>query len=312
MNPKILIVGAGAVGGYFGVRMATAGHDVTFLVRPARLRQLRTDGLRLISPLGNATIAPQAITSGDIDHPYDIVLLSVKAYSLASAMDDFAVAIGPKTRILPLLNGMQHLDMLAERFGDAKILGGTCFIVTRLDSEGQVIQVGSLPKLTFGERGDGDGSSLQKMKDALSGPGFETVLSSHIIQDMWNKWVLLASLGTICCLMRATVGNVAGAPSGDGFARATISECASIAAADGYPLAEDTLDGIVRLLTAKESSLTSSMFRDLSRGAPIEATQIIGDLVRRAHTHRIATPILDLSNLNLNIYEQKRNKIDPA
>ncbi|MBB2203389.1 ketopantoate reductase family protein [Gluconacetobacter tumulisoli] len=306
MKPKVLIVGAGAVGGYFGARMATAGHDVTFLVRPTRLRQLRTDGLRLISPLGNATLAPQMVTSDDIDGLYDIILLSVKAYSLASAMDDFAAAVGPNTRIVPLLNGMRHLDVLAERFGDPKVLGGTCFIVSKLDSEGQVVQVGSLPKLTFGPRSAGDNAPIRNLKDALSGPGFETILSDHIIQEMWNKWALLASLGTVCCLMRATVGEVASVPAGEDFARATIGECASIAAAAGYPLTEETLGGIVRLLTAKESSLTSSMFRDLSQGAPIEATQIIGDLVKRARTHQIATPILDLTNLNLSVYEQRR------
>jgi 2-dehydropantoate 2-reductase len=306
MNPKILVVGAGAVGGYFGARMATAGRDVTFLVRLNRQQQLRTDGLRLISPLGNASLAPKMVTSDEIDGPYEIILLSVKAYSLASAMDDFAAAVGPDTRIVPLLNGMRHLDILAERFEDPKILGGTCFIVSKLDSEGRVVQVGSLPKLNFGARCAGDNSSIRNVKDALSGPGFETVLSDHIIQEMWNKWALLASLGTVCCLMRATVGDVASAPLGEDFARATISECASIAAATGYPLTEETLGGIVQLLIAKESSLTSSMFRDPSQGAPIEATQIIGDLVKRARAHQIATPILDLTNLNLGVYEQRR------
>ncbi|GBQ22253.1 2-dehydropantoate 2-reductase [Gluconacetobacter sacchari DSM 12717] len=304
MGPRILIVGAGAVGGYFGGRMALAGHDVTFLVRPGRLAQLRADGLRLVSPLGDAALAPRAITADEIDGPHDVILLSVKAYSLAAAMDDFAAAVGPDTRIIPLLNGMRHLDVLAERFGDPKILGGTCLIVSKLDAAGQVVHMGALPKLTFGERRGGDASAIRDLKEALSSPGFETVSSGRIIQDMWNKWVLLASLGAVCCLMRATVAEVAAAPGGDEFARAAIAECASIAAASGHPLAEGTLEGIVRLLTSRETPLTSSMFRDLSQGAPVEAAQIIGDMVQRGRAHQIATPILDLTNLNLNVYER--------
>ncbi|KPH85199.1 2-dehydropantoate 2-reductase [Komagataeibacter intermedius AF2] len=143
MGSRILVVGAGAVGGYFGARMASAGHDVTFLVRERRLQQLRAEDLCLISSIGNVTITPRMVTTGEIDDPYDIILLSVKAYSLTAAMDDFAPAVGPQTRIVPLLNGMQHLDILEERFGPAAVMGGTCFVVSRLDAQGHIVQTGS-------------------------------------------------------------------------------------------------------------------------------------------------------------------------
>lgn len=140
MNSRILVVGAGAVGGYFGARMASAGHDVTFLVRPRRHAQLLADGLSLRSTIGDMTIRPIMVTAQDIVAPYDIVLLSVKAYSLDAAMDDFSPAVGPATRIIPLLNGMRHLDLLTERFGQNAVMGGTCFIVSKLDREGRIIQ----------------------------------------------------------------------------------------------------------------------------------------------------------------------------
>ncbi|GBR25617.1 2-dehydropantoate 2-reductase [Komagataeibacter nataicola NRIC 0616] len=218
MGSRILVVGAGAVGGYFGARMARAGHDVTFLVRERRLQQLRAEDLCLISSIGNVTITPRMVMAGDIDDPYDIILLSVKAYSLTAVMDDFAPAVGPQTRIVPLLNGMQHLDILADRFGPAAVMGGTCFIVSKLDAQGRIVQTGSLPWLSVGEREGRDTPAARSIAEALSGPGFETVCSAHILQDMWDKWVLLAALGSICCLMRGTVGDVASQPAGQAFA----------------------------------------------------------------------------------------------
>ncbi|GAN97890.1 2-dehydropantoate 2-reductase [Komagataeibacter europaeus NBRC 3261] len=307
MGSRILVVGAGAVGGYFGARMASAGHDVTFLVRERRLQQLRAEGLCLISSVGEATITPRTVMAEEIEGPYDIILLSVKAYSLMAAMNDFAPAVGPQTRIIPLLNGMQHLDILADRFGPGAVMGGTCFIVSKLDAQGRIVQTGSLPRLSVGERDGRDTPAARSIAEILSGPGFETVCSSHILQDMWDKWVLLASLGSICCLMRGTVGDVATQPAGQAFAQAVIHECASTAGAAGYPLRDAALKGTVGLLTKTDSTLTSSMFRDLLQGAPVEAQQIIGDLVRRARVHQIPTPLLDLTDLNLRVYEQQRH-----
>ncbi|GBQ40652.1 2-dehydropantoate 2-reductase [Komagataeibacter saccharivorans] len=306
MKPRILVVGAGAVGGYFGARLAAAGHDVTFLVRPGRLRQIRADGLHLVSAAGNASISPQMMTTDEITHPYDIVLLSVKAYSLAQAMDDFSAAVGVETCIVPLLNGMCHLDVLAERFGADAVLGGTCFIVSTLDADGRIVQTGPQPRLSYGERSGVDTPRVHAISAALSAPGFDTVLSPHIMQDMWDKWVLLASLGTLCCLMRGTVGDVARQPYGQDFARATVAECVAVAGASGHPPADGVVERTIRMLTAESSTLTSSMFRDLSQGAAIEAGQIIGDLVARARSYAVATPILDLVDLNLRVYEGHR------
>lgn len=288
--------------------MASAGHDVTFLVRPRRHAQLLADGLSLRSTIGDMTIRPIMVTAQDIVAPYDIVLLSVKAYSLDAAMDDFSPAVGPATRIIPLLNGMRHLDLLTERFGQNAVMGGTCFIVSKLDREGRIIQSGSLPRLSFGELSGQETAEARQVEHAFCSPGFETVRSQHILQDMWNKWILLASLGSICCLMRGTVGEIAEQPHGTDFTRAVIKECAAIATAEGYCPDAKIIDDTTRLLCKSGSSLTSSMFRDLSRGAPIEAHQIIGDLVARARKHDLATPLLDLTNLNLRVYEFQRGK----
>src|SRR5437868_3332417 len=126
MPMRILIVGAGAVGGYFGGRLAQAGRDVTFLVHPSRAKQLHRDGLRIISPHGDAVLTPKLVTAEKIDAPYDLVLLSVKAYALEAAMNDLASAIGPETMIFPVLNGMRHIDLLVKRFGEHAVIGGVC------------------------------------------------------------------------------------------------------------------------------------------------------------------------------------------
>src|SRR5277367_3715844 len=137
---RILIIGAGAVGGYFGGRLAQAGRDVTFLVRPKRAEAIQAQGLRILSPkYGDLTLRPKTITAAQIVSPYDIVLLSVKSYDLAAAIHDFAPAVGPRAVIIPVLNGMRHIDVLSERFGRNAVLGGVCYVATEVDSQGRII-----------------------------------------------------------------------------------------------------------------------------------------------------------------------------
>ena len=149
---RILVVGAGAIGGYFGARLLAAGRDVTFLVRPRRAAQLAKTGLVVKSRKGDLALpSPPTVTAEAIEAPFDLVLVSCKAFDLAAAMESFAPAVGPATAILPLLNGMGHLDALAARFGKAAVMGGQCAISTVLDGEGRVLHLNELHLLTFGE-----------------------------------------------------------------------------------------------------------------------------------------------------------------
>src|ERR1700688_474287 len=152
MAMRILIVGAGAVGGYFGGRLAQAGRGVTFLVRPARAKQLRQDGLRIISPHSDAVLTPKLVTATEIDTPYDLVFLSVKAYALEAAMNDFAAAVGPETMIFPVLNGRRHIDVLTRRFGEHAVIGGVCFVAAEIDDQGRIVQLADFQQLVYGER----------------------------------------------------------------------------------------------------------------------------------------------------------------
>src|SRR5205807_613855 len=186
MALRILIVGAGAVGGYFGGRLAQAGRDVTFLVRPSRAKQLRRDGLRIISPHGDAVLAPKLVTAGEIEAPCDLVFFSVKAYALEAAMNDFALAVGPETMILPVLNGMRHIDLLSKRFGEHAVIGGVCLVVAEIDGEGRVVQLADIQRLVYGERNGETTPRLQMLDATLQGAGFDARLSTDIMSAMWE------------------------------------------------------------------------------------------------------------------------------
>jgi 2-dehydropantoate 2-reductase len=148
---RMLVVGAGSTGGYFGGRLAQAGRDVTFLVRAARAAQLTEHGLQIVSPYGNFTLRPQLVTADRLSGPYDVVLLTVKAFSLPTVMADVAPAVGGKTMIMPVLNGMRHMDTLAERFGANSVVGCACRIVGSIDDQGRIVQGNALQDIAYGE-----------------------------------------------------------------------------------------------------------------------------------------------------------------
>ena len=305
---RILIVGAGAVGGYFGGRLAQAGRDVTFLVRPVRAKQLTRDGLRIVSPHGDAVLSPKVVSAEEIDTPYDLVFLSVKAYALEAAMNDFAAAVGRETMILPVLNGMRHIDLLAKRFGEHAVTGGVCLVAAEIDDQGRIVQLADVQRLVYGERNGESTPRLKTLDATLRGAGFDARLSSDIMQAMWEKWIQLASLGAITCLMRGTIGEIVAAPGGTELPIALLNESAAVASACGRKPSEDFLSRNAAAMTKTGSSLTSSMYRDLRTGAPVEADHILGDLIERGSVHGVATPLLKAALVNLRVYQDRLPK----
>ena len=305
---RILIVGAGAVGGYFGGRLAQAGRDVTFLVRPVRAKQLSRDGLRIVSPHGDAVLSPKVVSAEEIDTPYHLVFLSVKAYALEAAMNDFAAAVGRETMILPVLNGMRHIDLLAKRFGEHAVTGGVCLVAAEIDDQGRIVQLADVQRLVYGERNGESTPRLKTLDATLRGAGFDARLSSDIMQAMWEKWIQLASLGAITCLMRGTIGQIVAAPGGTELSIALLNESAAVASACGHKPSEDFLSRNAAAMTKTGSSLTSSMYRDLRKGTPVEADHILGDLIERGSVHGVATPLLKAALVNLRVYQDRLPK----
>ncbi|MFI6154466.1 ketopantoate reductase family protein [Kitasatospora sp. NPDC051170] len=289
---RILIVGAGATGGFFGGRLARAGRDVTFLVREGRARVLRERGLRIVGLGEETVIEPRLVTAGGIDGPYDLVLLTVKEAGLAGAVEDIAPAVGPGTRIVPVLNGLRQIDVLVGRFGEEAVLGGVALVMAKLDEQGDVAMLADMGSLVYGVRGGRTDARVAEVHEALSGAGFTTALAGSIDAAMWSKWAFITSLGAVNVLGGGTVGEVAAAPGGTELAEAVIAEAASVAAAAGYPVPEADLARTRAMVTEKGSDDTSSLFRDLSAGLPVEAEQIFGDLVARAEALNVPVPLL--------------------
>ncbi|HEY0183130.1 MAG TPA: 2-dehydropantoate 2-reductase [Rhodopila sp.] len=300
---RILVVGAGSTGGYFGGRLAEAGRDVTFLVRPARAERLRANGLQIISPHGDVTLAPKLVTAGTIEGSFDVVLLTVKAFALDAALDDLAPAVGPETMILPVLNGMKHVDTLIARFGRDAVVGCVCKVATMVDEQGRIVQLNKLQDLAYGELGGQPSARTAALDEVMRGAGFDARLSPTIARDMWEKWVLLATLGGITCLMRGDIGAVEAAPGGTEFALAFLDEVTATVRAAGVPPSEPFLAATRSAVTQKGSPLTSSMYRDLRQGSPVEAEQILGDLLLRARAAGVATPLLATAFTHLMVYQ---------
>ena len=303
---RILVIGAGAVGGYFGGRLAEAGRDVTFLVRARQAEVIREHGLRIISPHGNGTLHPKLILAGEIAGAYDLIILCVKAYSLEAAINDFAPAVGPGTMILPLLNGMRHLELLARQFGGDSVIGGVCLIAAEVDKDGRIVQLTDVHRLVYGERIGGISARMNALNQVMQGAVFEARTSDNILQEMWEKWVMLASLGAATCLMRGNIGEIEAVPGGAELARAILGECSAISTACGYAPGDAFLARTQKMLTTHGSTLTSSMYRDLSKNAPVEVDQILGDLLDRGSKSGLFTPLLESACANLRIYEARR------
>lgn len=306
---RILVVGAGAVGGYFGGRLAQAGRDVTFLVRGRRAEQLRAGGLEIVGPSGDATVKPVLVTAADLVSTYDIVLLTVKHYALDAAIQDVMPAIGEETVIVPLLNGMRHVERLTAAFGAHHVFGGVCLVAATLDDDGRVIQLREMQEIGYGELDGSATTRLDAVDRALRGAGFVARASAHIVLEMWEKWVFIAALNGITVLMRGSVGEIEAAPHGRELTLAVLDECASVATAEGFAPRAESLARSRAVLTERGSRLTSSLYRDLQQNAPLEAEAIVGDMSERAAAAGLQTPLLAAAYAQLHIQEERRRAL---
>ncbi len=284
---------------------------MTFLVRPRRAAELAKHGLVIRSPVGDFHLpSPPSVLQEDLAQPFDLVVLSCKAFDLEGAITSFAKAIGPATAILPLLNGMRHIDRLVERFGPEHVLGGQCAISATLGADGAVVHLNDWHALSFGELDGARSPRIEAIAAALLNAGFDARLADNIRQEMWEKWVFIATTAGITCLMRASVGDYVAAGATD-LALGLLKECASIAAAQGFPLREPALERARAALTAVGSPIKASMLRDIEGGNRVEGDQILGDLLRRAGKPD-AHSLLRIAALHVKSYEQGRKGREAA
>jgi 2-dehydropantoate 2-reductase len=300
---RILVLGAGAIGGYFGGRLAEGGADVTFLVRPRRKAELDASGLIVKSVKGDIALRPQTLEGGARAEPFDIVLLACKSYDLEAAIDAIAPYMGEASAVLPLLNGLSHLDRLKERLGAARVMGGACFIGAALEPNGVVRHIGDMQTLVFGELTRERSARAEALAAAFARTKVAAQISPDIVQAMWEKLVLLAALVAVTGLARGTVGEVAAA-HGTGFALAALAECEAAAAAEGHASGESARGQARRLLTTP-SPFAASAMRDLVAGRRTEGDHIVGDLARRAQKHGLPHPILEAARIMYAVHEAR-------
>ncbi|CAN5922894.1 2-dehydropantoate 2-reductase [soil metagenome] len=307
---KILILGAGAVGGYWGARLTQAGIDTTFLLREKRAEAVRRDGLVVKSPKGDATVPVKVVTNGGEGGPYDVVVLACKAYDLDSAIDAIAPAVGPVTTIVPMLNGHAHFAKLDSRFGAERVAGGLARISGMLGPKGEILHSGA-SGVSFGERGGQSESkparaALVALDAACKKAGIDGGLHADIDQDLWDKWVMLGTIATMCAAMRGTVGDIVAAEDGAALMRETLEECCRVAAADGHAPNAKVKAGLESGLTTPGSKNVASILGDMEKGGSVEAYQIVGDMLARARTAGLPAPNLRFAYVHLQAYEARR------
>ncbi|VVE49639.1 ketopantoate reductase family protein [Pandoraea anhela] len=300
---KILVLGAGAIGGYYGARLAQAGANVTYLVREKRAEVLAKQGLTIRSELGDVQQSVATVVGRDVTPEYDLILLASRTYDLDSAIESIAPAMGERTVILPFLNGMSVYERLDATFGRHRVMGGVSYIATTLLPSGEILHQGSGDNVIVGARTQAMRPLAQDVYDLFAQSRGTRALSEQIEQALWSKWIAVSCAGIMTCLMRGNVGQIMATRDGEALMRRTMSEGRAIAQAEGYPIPEAAVKQMEALLLAPKSTWASSMARDIASGAKrLEADAIVGDLVTRAEKHGIDATMTRAAYCQLQVY----------
>ena len=304
---KILVLGAGAIGGYYGARLIEGGADVTFLVRPKRATQLSAHGLVVRSDVAPFTRAVQSVQAIDASSRYDVVLLTCKTYDLPGAMDAIAPAVEAGARVLPLLNGLVVYDTLDARFGRQSVMGGVAYIATMLARDGDIVHFGDSDRFVVGARTAGQHALATAVHAAMRGPGGRT-LSEDIDQEFWNKWVIVSTAAAMTCLFRGLVSEIVASDGGEHVMRSAMRESLAVAAASGHPLSTTTIQQMEDRLLNPELEWAASMMRDIGQGAPRIEVDIVGDMLKRADGFGQDAPLFRAAYVHLQVYERQQQK----
>jgi 2-dehydropantoate 2-reductase len=303
---KILVLGAGGTGGYFGGRLHEAGADVTFLIRERRRAQIARDGLRIEAPTASVTLKVKTVLASEIKPEFDIIILACKAYDLDSSIAAIAPAMHAQTCVVPLLNGIAHLDRLDKAFGKARIMGGSCQIAATLTPDGIVKSMAPVHSIVWGVREPGQNAVANALGKSFASTIVDWRVSENIMLDMWEKIAFLSTLAGITCLMRANVGEVLATPEGKLLMR-QYSDCAiEIARREGYAPRPDVLARFDSVLNSSGSTLTASMLRDLEAGNEVEADHIVGYMLNKAREHGLDASIINVAYTHLKAYQNRR------
>ena len=303
---RILVLGAGGTGGYFGGRLHQAGADVTFLVREKRAAQIAANGLVIESPRDKVTLQVKTVLAGDVKPDYDIVILSCKAYDLDSSIEAIRPAMGPQTCVVPLLNGISHLDKLDAAFGKERVMGGSCQIAATITKDGVVKSLAEMHAINWGARQASQAAAANALGEAFSKTVVDWKVSDNTMLDMWEKVAFLSTLAAMTCLMRGSLGDILSTPDGRKLIQRHLDACIAIATAEGFAPRPNVAERYNKVMNTAGSTLTASMLRDLESGGPIEADHIVGFMLGKAREHGIDDSMLTVAYTHLKTYEARR------
>jgi len=302
---RFLVLGAGAVGGYFGGRLAEAGRDVTFLVRGPRATALAEHGLKIDSQLGNFQAPVQTATADHVGGPYDVVILTAKHYDLDGAIDAIRPAVGPNTAVLPLLNGLVHLDKLDAAFGRERVLGGVAYVGAVMLPDGTIRHINRLSGIAQGERPGGTSERTRAISQEFAGTPVDVPVNENIVLEMWEKFVFISAMAGMNCLMRGTIGDIAATQDGKSLILAALAECRAVATAAGFAPRPEPSKRLDAMLTEPGSPNSASMRQDLEADRRTEADAILGDMLRRARSFGLAMPLITAAYCALQVHENR-------
>ncbi len=295
---KILILGAGGVGGYFGAHLIRIGADITYLVRSKRKALIDTNGLRIETPQGDFVVQPQTVTADALKPEYDLIILAPKSYDLDDALQSLKGALGKGT-VLPFLNGLNHLEKLDAMLGKRRVMGGVAHIAATMTPEGSVRQLTDMHRLTVGARDPAHEELAHAFIELCKQAPFDSAMASDIDQVLWDKWVFLATLAGMTTLCRGSVGEIVATPHGKAMTIQMYEECCQVARASGHPIGKDASVKALEMLTASGSTFTASMLRDLLDGQRTEHDHILGAMIDTGQRVESHTPLMQLAHTHM-------------
>ena len=289
---KITIIGAGGVGGYFGARLQQAGADVHFVARGAHLAAMRSDGLRIESPLGDIHLPRVNVTDDPANIGIaDIVWLSVKLWDMDAAVRSMRPLMGPDTGVISFQNGVQKDDILRAAFGDRAVMGGVAYIATNIDRPGVIKHTGTMQRLIFGEYDGHRSARGESLLEASIRGGINAELSDDIRKAVWEKFVFLVGLSGSTTTMRQTIGPIRSNPRSRRFLSELMRETVAVGRALGVALPADFAEQRLAFVDGLPDQMTSSMHHDLKAGKRLEVSWLSGSVAQLGEQTGVPTPM---------------------
>jgi 2-dehydropantoate 2-reductase len=288
---RIAVMGTGGVGGYFGARLAQAGHKVAFVARGRQLEALRAGGLRVESPLGDVHLRDVEVTGSPAEiGAADLVLFTVKLWDTLEAAEAIKPLLGAQTAVVSFQNGVAKDDILRDVLGAEHVIGGVTYIAAAIAEPGLIRHSGALQKLVVGEYDGSLSPRVRQFRDACADSGIDAEISDRIEQTIWEKFVFLVGLSGTTSLARSPIGPIRSHPRSRAFLHDVMAEVVQVALAQGVPLPGDYADERLAFTDTVPAGMTSSMQHDLEQGNRLEVAWLSGDVVERGARLGVPTP----------------------